>query len=288
MTLRAEGAYPLRSELRTRIVSGVALAAAALAAAALGGVPFTLVVIAAAAVALWEWTAMTGAGGPIWLRAGALLCLAAGLIAVALKASDWGIGFLLLPALGALTAGTRVPAARWTGLGLLYVAAPAAALILLRGSEPFGWAAILFILVVVATTDTAAYFGGRSLGGPKLWPRVSPKKTWSGALTGLLAAVLAGGLVVGLTHAGEVARGLLLAAALSIAAQAGDLLESSVKRRFGAKDSGRIIPGHGGVLDRVDGLFTAAALAWLLAALGMGGELFALPRQIVAMSGGPA
>ena len=149
---------------------------------------------------------------------------------------------------------------------------------LLRQAEaPVGWAAVLFILVVVWATDIAAYFAGRGIGGPKLWPRVSPKKTWSGALGGTAAALVAGGLVVALSGIGGFVTGAALAVPLSIAAQAGDLFESAVKRKFGVKDSGTIIPGHGGVLDRVDGLFGAAALAWLLAGLGLGGGILMLP-----------
>ena len=124
-----------------------------------------------------------------------------------------------------------------------------------------------------------------AIGGPKLWPRVSPKKTWSGALAGLIVAVMAGGVTIGLTGAGYVLTGLLLAMPLSIAAQAGDLFESSMKRRFGVKDSGTIIPGHGGVLDRVDGLFGAAALAWLIAVLGLGGVTLTLPGSVIPITG---
>jgi phosphatidate cytidylyltransferase len=173
----------------------------------------------------------------------------------------------------------------WIGLGLLYVTIPCGALILLRLTEPAGWIAILFILVVVWATDIAAFFGGRFLGGPKLWPRVSPKKTWSGALSGLFAAMAAGGLTALLTRAGHPVTGVIIAIPLSIAAQAGDLLESSLKRKFDVKDSGRIIPGHGGVLDRVDSLFGAAALAWLIAALGLGGNILALPSGVASGAG---
>jgi phosphatidate cytidylyltransferase len=166
----------------------------------------------------------------------------------------------------------------WMAFGVVYLALPAAGLILLRQAvPPVGWASILLLLTVVWATDIAAYFAGRTFGGPKLWPRVSPKKTWSGALGGLAAALIAGGAVAALTGAGGFWLGVVLAAPLSIAAQAGDLFESAVKRRFGVKDSGTIIPGHGGVLDRVDGLLGAAALALLLAALGLGGGVLVLP-----------
>jgi phosphatidate cytidylyltransferase len=144
---------------------------------------------------------------------------------------------------------------------------------------------VLFVIFIVWATDVAAYFGGRSFGGPKLWPRVSPKKTWSGATTGLFAALCAGGLTAGLTGAGDWRLGVLIAAPLSVISQLGDLLESALKRRFGVKDSGHVIPGHGGVLDRLDGLFAAAALALLMAAAGLGGGILNLPRAETAQTG---
>jgi phosphatidate cytidylyltransferase len=275
-----------RSELRTRIVSAVVLAPVGLAAMILGGVPFTLLVILVAAIAFWEWTGISGAVEPRWLRAASAVCLAAGLLALALARTDLAIVLIGGPALLTLIAGTRHRSCLWTGLGLVYVAIPCAACIVLRQAEPHGWAAILYLLIVVWATDIAAYFGGRALGGPKLWPRVSPKKTWSGALSGLAAAIVAGGLVARLTGAGDIGTGLVVAAPLSVASQAGDLLESALKRRFGVKDSGRIIPGHGGVLDRMDGLFAAAALAWLIAGLGLGGGLLAPPGDVAALSQG--
>jgi phosphatidate cytidylyltransferase len=275
-----------RSELRTRIVSAIVLAPVGLAAMILGGLPFALLVTVVAAIAFWEWTGISGAVEPLWLRAGCAVCLAAGLVALAFARTDLAIALIGGPALLTLIAGYRYRSCLWTGLGLFYVAIPCAACIVLRQAEPHGWAAILYLLIVVWATDIAAYFGGRGLGGPKLWPRVSPKKTWSGALSGLAAAIVAGGLVAWLTGAGDIRTGLVLAAPLSVASQAGDLLESALKRRFGVKDSGRIIPGHGGVLDRMDGLFAAAALAWLIAGLGLGGDLLAPPGGIAAASQG--
>jgi phosphatidate cytidylyltransferase len=277
-----------RSELKTRIISSVVLIPVALAAAAVGGWPFVLVVTAVGAVSLWEWTAITGAFEPQWLRVAAVFCLVAGLLALAWTGADWSIVLIAVPALLGLVAGYLRPPFGWTGLGLVYVAVPCAALLVLREVEPLGWAAVFFIFFVVWATDVGAYFGGRSIGGPKLWPRVSPKKTWSGALAGILAGVVAGGLAAALMRAGDLVTALLLAAPLSAAAQAGDLFESAVKRRFGIKDSGALIPGHGGILDRVDGLFGAAALAWLIAGIGIGGDLLVLPDHIVAMTGDPS
>jgi phosphatidate cytidylyltransferase len=185
------------------------------------------------------------------------------------------------------TAGKPVQSALWSGLGLVYVILPAAAFISLRQPDASGWSAIVFVFVVVVATDTAAFFGGRTLGGPRPWPSVSPKKTWSGAISGLIAAVLAGGLVGMLASGAEFRAGALMAIPLSLATQAGDLFESAVKRRFGVKDSGSVIPGHGGVLDRVDGLFGAAVTAWVIAALGWGGSILVLPAQSAAAGVAP-
>lgn len=281
-----QAAASVRGELRTRIISSAVLAPIALLAGWAGGLPFALLVTAAGAIALWEWTGISGAVEPAWLRIGAVACLAAGLLLLVSARADWGLALIAGPALLALVAGLRGRAFFWTGAGLVYVAVPCAAFILLREAGPSGWAAVLFILLVVWATDIGAYFGGRRLGGPKLWPRVSPKKTWSGALTGAAAASVAGGLTVALTGVGDVITGSLLAVPLSVASQAGDLMESAMKRRFGVKDSGHVIPGHGGVLDRVDGLMGAATLAWIIAAAGFGADLLALPRDLMAISGG--
>jgi phosphatidate cytidylyltransferase len=215
-----------------------------------------------------------------------LMCLVLGLLALQVWSVAAGLALVAVPAALALLAGIARRPLRWIGLGLVYLGVPCAAVILLRQAEPFGWAAILYVLFVVWATDIAAYFGGRTLGGPKLWPRVSPKKTWSGALSGLAAAVVAGGATAGLATGGSVRAGLVLAVPLSIASQAGDLLESALKRRFGAKDSGHLIPGHGGVLDRIDGLLGAAAMAGLLALLGLGSTLLMLPALDFAAGSG--
>lgn len=271
------GASAGRSELGTRIISAAILAPIALAAELYGGLPFALLVALMAAVAFWELTGMAGAGDPAWPRLLAGVGLVAGLIILEAGSGNWAGALIVIPAALALAAGIEGRSFRWVGCALVYVGIPCAGLIVLRQAVPNGWVAVLYVLVVVWATDIAAYFGGRAIGGPKLWPKVSPKKTWSGALSGLVAAVAAGGATAGLAVEGQMRAGFALAVPLSIAAQAGDLLESSAKRHFGVKDSGQLIPGHGGVLDRVDGLFGAAALAWLLALAGLGGGILVRP-----------
>jgi len=148
----------------------------------------------------------------------------------------------------------------WTAAGFLYAAAAEIASVLVRLDQTKGFAALILILLVVWVTDIGGYFAGRGIGGPKLWPRVSPKKTWAGAVGGFAASlvVAAGFAALGLGKTGPI---LLLGAALSVASQLGDLFESAVKRRFGVKDSSHIIPGHGGLLDRLDGFVAAIVVA---------------------------
>jgi phosphatidate cytidylyltransferase len=150
--------------------------------------------------------------------------------------------------------------------GFLYAAAAEVASVLVRLDQTDGFIALILILLVVWVTDIGGYFAGRGIGGPKLWPRVSPKKTWAGAIGGFMASlVISGGFAAfGFGKTGPV---LLLGAILSIASQLGDLFESAVKRRFGVKDSSHIIPGHGGLLDRLDGYVAAVVVATIFGLL---------------------
>jgi phosphatidate cytidylyltransferase len=149
----------------------------------------------------------------------------------------------------------------WLAAGVGYAAVLLFAPLILRRDPALGFVAILFLFAVVWATDIVAYFAGRALGGPKLWPTVSPKKTWSGAAGGTLGGIAAGVLAVKLMGVSVAPMLIFVACFLSVMAQAGDLLESAVKRHFGAKDAGHLIPGHGGLMDRLDGFLTAAAAA---------------------------
>lgn len=159
--------------------------------------------------------------------------------------------------------------------GWLYMLSGAASLHWLRSDTAVGLIDVLFLLVVVWSSDIGAYIAGRLIGGPKLAPAISPGKTWSGAIGGLVCAMAIGLLVTRFAAPGLVLHTLVVAGGLSIASQLGDLLESACKRHFGVKDSGHLIPGHGGAFDRLDGVLAAAPVAVLLAlALGPGVELW--------------
>ncbi len=264
------------SNLTLRVISASVLAPVALAAVWAGGVIFAVLVILIAVLGYWEWTAMSGPPSPAWSRPAAAAALGAGLLALHFRQWELATILVVTPIAAMLVIGSVVERQRWSGLGALYVVLPAAGLMFVRADPQAGFMAIVFIMLVVWATDIAAYFGGRALGGPKLWPMVSPKKTWSGGLCGLAAAMAVGAAVSSYLFGSAQFEDVAVAACLSVFSQAGDFLESAVKRRFGAKDSGTLIPGHGGVLDRVDGLFGAAVAAFALALAGAGSVLPAL------------
>ncbi len=204
------------------------------------------------------------------------VALAVALIVVFLSARDQPDQALAVAALGALAAGGTAwwldAPPLWTSLGALYLSLPALALIWLRALPEIGLVVLLWLLVVVWATDVVAYFVGRGVGGPKLAPKVSPGKTWSGLCGGVAGAALIGLLAAALGGSERLLQAAGLGAVLAVVAQVGDLAESALKRQAGVKDSGALIPGHGGVLDRLDGLlFAAPALALLGVLLGSGG-----------------
>lgn len=264
------GGRPRATELRLRVISALFLAPAVLLATYAGGWPFAIGAALCAAILLQEWVVIVRVNSVISTGIAALV-LAGAMLAVAMGHVQEALGLLLLSAAGLFGAGWLLGLAglRWLAVGVLYAGLTGVVLVVFRAGEA-GFIVILFLFAVVWATDIAAYFAGRRLGGPKLWARVSPKKTWSGALGGFGAAVLVGlvaGLLVGRA---PLAVWLVAAGILSVFSQAGDLLESALKRRFGVKDSGRIIPGHGGVMDRVDGLTGAGVLGYLVAVVASG------------------
>jgi phosphatidate cytidylyltransferase len=264
-------------DLRKRFLSAALLAPIVLACIWFGAFPWTLLIALAAGGLAAEWIGLTGASPArafAWLVPASVL--AAGSLAVAGHPA-FGAGVLASAALLAWATGPPdLPVARLAA-GIPYIGAGALALIWLRRDGGSGRLNVLFLVLVVWASDIGAYLAGRAIGGPKLAPRISPAKTWAGAGGGLLAAVATGMAVARIAGAGpgELGQAAVVAAGLGLAAQAGDLLESGIKRRFGVKDSGRLIPGHGGLLDRLDGLLAAAPAAAILAlAVGQGALLW--------------
>jgi phosphatidate cytidylyltransferase len=253
-------------DLALRVLSSVALAPLAIGAAYLGGWVFLLFWLIAALGVLWEWNGMVAPASARQLAAAGGIALSAAALAAGLR---WFTLGLVIIAAGVVVV-AWLERRLWPAVGVVYAACIAIPPVILRSDSAYGFAAVMLLFAVVWGTDIAAYFGGRLIGGPKLWPRVTPKKTWSGAIAGAVAGTLAGvgiAWMAGVTALGAVAAVCL---ALSIASQAGDLFESAIKRRFGAKDASALIPGHGGLMDRLDG-FVATTLAAAVVGLWRGG-----------------
>ncbi|MGO4404897.1 phosphatidate cytidylyltransferase [Bosea sp. RAF48] len=257
---------PGPGELKLRVVSALVLAALILLVTIWGGWPFRLIWTLVAGVVAYEWLAIVSRGNAVPAGIGVVVA---------------GLALAFSPASPAALAGAAAAAALLGALatpfvrsrlalefcGLAYALAFALVTPAMRDLPGIGLALILWSFAVVWFTDIAAYFTGRSLGGPKLMPSVSPKKTWSGAIGGAVAGTIGGYLVWRLSPVfeGLTAAGPVIAASLagSIVSQAGDLFESALKRRFDAKDSSKLIPGHGGFLDRLDGYWAVLVLAGL-------------------------
>lgn len=248
-----------RRNLLLRVVSALVLAPLAIATAWFGGWPFAAFWGLAAAGVSWEWTTIVA-------PAAARLVMLTGFGALALALGLSGTGHfaaaVVVVVLGAAAINVVAPTGRgvWAGGGLIYAAVLLLAPVLLRRDPQGGFVAILLLFAVVWGTDILGYIVGRAVGGPKLWPRVSPNKTWSGALAGAAAGILIGFGFAQALQPRSTVYFAVLGLVLSVVAQAGDLFESAVKRRFGTKDASQLIPGHGGLMDRLDG-FIAAALA---------------------------
>jgi phosphatidate cytidylyltransferase len=255
--------------LRLRVLSALALVPLALLLVWRGGGWFAGFVALAVIIMSLEWARLTAfrhGRRSGWIAGGAVLLVGLGAtLLIALGRAEAAAACLLAGMLLAgLVAWAAGGAPGWTALGVGYVGLPALALLWLRGVPELGLALLVWLLVVVWTTDTAAYFAGRTIGGPRLAPAISPSKTWAGLCGGMLGAALTGALAAWLLGSGRLLLAAGLGALLALVAQLGDLFESGFKRAAGVKDSGTLIPGHGGLLDRVDGLlFAAPALALL-------------------------
>jgi phosphatidate cytidylyltransferase len=253
-------------ELALRVVSAAVLAPVTVAIAYLGGWPFLVFWTLAGIGVFLEWSRIVGGARPLQILGGTALAAAAVLLGFGHAVAALG----LIAASAVAATAIAAPSPRgWAGAGVIYAAAVLVGPVLLRADAGHGFTAIILLFAIVWATDILGYFVGRLIGGPKLWPRVSPKKTWSGALGGVAGAVIAAVAVAQSTGL-NLPTLVALAVLVSAVSQGGDLLESSVKRHFGVKDAGRAIPGHGGFMDRLDG-FLAAALVAAIIGLARGG-----------------
>jgi phosphatidate cytidylyltransferase len=252
--------------LLMRVIAGAVLAPVAIAIAYAGGWPWITLVTLAAIGLYIEWLTIVGAGREMRVVGVGTIALAIAGCCLALGGIDAALLALVLGLAG--IACFSPERRRWSAAGFGYAAVAQLASVWVRLDPEMGFVTLVFVLLIVWATDIGGYVAGRGIGGPKLWPRVSPKKTWAGAIGGFLASLIvaAGFAVFGSNKSDptltlKMAPLLLLAAVLSIASQLGDLFESAVKRRFGVKDSSHVIPGHGGLMDRLDGFVAAVLLA---------------------------
>lgn len=253
-------------ELQLRIYSAIVMVIVVLAATWAGGIAFRVLAVAIGLLVYYEWSKMTR------LAETSLRSNSFGWFGMALVGLNmlFGSADFTVPLFAGLVITAAIPAllrrvSWWHPGGLLYAGLSAISLAAIRGDDSLGLIAMLFVFIVVWATDILAYFVGRAIGGPKLAPRISPGKTWSGAIGGTIAGVV-GGYLVAMAHFQDVGLWtIVVGLSLSIASQVGDLFESFIKRRFGVKDSSNLIPGHGGVMDRVDGLVFACFAAFFLA-----------------------
>ena len=253
-----------------RIITGVVLIIVALVAVRFGGIGFTALIAVATLIMFAEWAVMHRIGRG--LRLAGLGLLAAVIAALAVVAPAEAVMALAAGAglLGLFASRLQKGAGFWTAAGLLYTGLPAVSLIWLRGL-PLGLEAVIFLLLCVWAADIVAFFTGRALGGRKLAPSISPNKTWSGAIGGVVGAIVIAGGAAAVWLAELDGKGFgyffALAGGLAILSVLGDLFESGLKRRAGVKDSGTLLPGHGGVMDRLDGLVPVAVAAAAVFAL---------------------
>lgn len=260
---------PGAGSLARRVASALVLAGFGALSIEAGGVLFYSTVLLVASLLVWEWARLADRSATRAGVAGASLLVA---LAVGLTLSPFSLAFGLVVGVAVLwfaVGSILVPSGRWIAFGVFYVGAWGVAALWLRADPTGGREAIFWLVAVCVATDTGAYFIGRALRGPKLAPRLSPNKTWAGSVGGLLCAGAVGYLAAPYMRMSDA---FLLAAAsvgVSAAAQVGDLVESAAKRRYGAKNSGFLVPGHGGLFDRFDSII-GATLAVAAACLFVG------------------
>ena len=258
---------PAKSEFALRVASAAILAPIVLLGVWAGGVWFALLVAVALGVAGHEWSRLCNIERPMSV---ALLISTGPVLTIVLLTGGLAAALLVFVlAVAFAFSGSQDTNRLWSVAGVVYMGIPTVAILILRSDPKFGLAGVSILLGVVWATDIGAYSVGRLIGGPRLAPSISPGKTWSGAFGGVFLAVAGVVLLTDLMATDPPFGAIALAIFLSIASQCGDLFESWVKRRFDKKDSGTIMPGHGGILDRIDGLlFAAPVMAAIVIAKG--------------------
>ena len=274
---KASRAAEEANNLARRAGSAFVLGPFAIVAAYLGGWIFVGACAIVAGLVLREWTLLVARRANLRILVPGLSALLIAAIltqqgepALAIAAFTFGALFAAVLTAAPSRAHPAAIPPEWAATGVIYAGVAFTAPAVLRGDPEMGFPALLFLFATVWATDIMAYLVGRSVGGPLLWPQLSPKKTWAGAIGGLAGGVAAGSLVAWASAGTKPLVAGILALVLSIAAQGGDLFESWIKRRFGAKDAGALIPGHGGMMDRIDGFLAAALLALLIGSLRLG------------------
>ena len=260
-------------DLGVRAASAAVLIPAVLADVWAGGIWFHLFVALIGILMAQEWVNIVHKDNPLQFALHAAGAMCGALLPLDIGLAGGLLAIAVLTVVSAAAAWREAPGGpAWRYLGVPYVSLPPIALVVLRDDPGYGVAAIVLVMLMVWAADTLAYFAGRIIGGPKLAPRISPKKTWAGmggAMVGSAVAALGVGMALGVPGLWLL---LIVAALLAVVEQGGDLFKSAMKRRYGVKDSGRLIPGHGGVIDRVDGLVAVATVAALIGALRAGIE----------------
>ncbi len=248
-------------ELQRRTISALALGTCALAALFAGPVPFGFLVLLVALVMCWEWGHIVRSGGGTdWSFIVHGLTVSAAILVAMFVSSELALVVLVVGGATLLVINSD-DGPGVSVLGALYVGIPAISLICLRSSQPYGLTAVMFIFAVVWAGDIAAFLGGRQIGGVKLYPSISPNKTWAGLVSAVGASVLVGIVFWSFLADAPLLYLLACAVGLGVVAQLGDLAESALKRLFRVKDSSDLIPGHGGFMDRMDGIVAAACVA---------------------------
>lgn len=262
-------------DLVLRATTAIVLAAVSLTAALAGGSWFALLIAVFAAVMAFEWRMISLQGDDRAVAGFQILAVVGATVMAYFGDLNIALSFLLMFAgAGAAADALLGRRAGWGLVGALYVGLGAICFVGLRGVSPEGLFVIFWVALVVIATDVGAYFSGRIIGGPKLWRRVSPNKTWAGLLGGMLLAALIS-LVFSALVLGYIELFLaVLAAIVAVIAQIGDLSESAYKRHFGVKDSGSILPGHGGLLDRLDGMLAATIFVALISLIRGGAPIY--------------